>query len=61
MKFSQMPYERADFEALKSEMIKFTEEMKNAKSGEEAFEINEKVNKAYAHLSTMRTICHIMI
>ena len=59
MKFSQMPYERADFEALKSEMIKFTEEMKNAKSGEEAFEINEKVTKAYAHLSTMRTICHI--
>ena len=39
MKFSQMPYERADFDKLKSDLVKFTEEMKNAKSGEEAFEI----------------------
>ncbi|MBO4679928.1 MAG: M3 family oligoendopeptidase [Lachnospiraceae bacterium] len=59
MKFSQMPYERADFDKLREELVKLTEEMKNAKSGKEAFEINQKVTKAFEHAHTMSTICHI--
>ena len=59
MKFSEMPYERADYAKLKEEIIKLTEDLKNAKSGEEAFEINRKATKAYEHASTMRTLCHI--
>ena len=54
-----MPYERADYAKLKEEIIKLTEDLKNAKSGEEAFEINRKATKAYEHASTMRTLCHI--
>ncbi len=59
MKFSEMPYERVDFEKLKKEVVALTEELKNAKSGEEAFAINEKVTKAYEHAQTMSTLCSI--
>ncbi len=59
LKFSEMPYERADLAAVKDALGKFTEEMRNAKSGEEAFEINQKVSEAFKHVSTMQTLCHI--
>ena len=59
MKFSEMPYERVDFEKLRKEVVALTEELKAAKSGEEAFAINEKVTKAYEHAQTMSTLCSI--
>ncbi len=59
MKFSQMPYERVDFEKLKEEIVRCTEELKSAKSGEEAFEIHRKLTKINDHAGTMRTIAHV--
>ncbi len=59
MKFSDMPYERVDYAAFKSELEALTEQLKKASSKEEAFETVLKNDKLMGHASTMRTICHI--
>lgn len=59
MKFQDMPYERVDLEQIKKEFHELTEELKNAKSGAEQFEIHKKYYKLSNHVSTQITIAHI--
>ena len=43
MKFSQMPYERADLKAAGQKIGELAKELKAAKSGEEQFEIHKSI------------------
>lgn len=43
MKFSEMPYKRIDMEEVEKEYKSIIERTKNAKSGEEQFEIHRGV------------------
>ncbi|SFL53299.1 oligoendopeptidase, M3 family [Lachnospiraceae bacterium KH1T2] len=59
MKFSEMHYERIDFNELKSDFEKLGNELENAQSGEEAFQVHKKYYKISDHWKTMREICMI--
>ena len=45
MKFSEMPYKRIDMEEVEKEYKSIIERTKNAKSGEEQFEIHREYYK----------------
>ena len=59
MKFSQMPYERPDFDALKSRLEDLTRRLKNASGYAEAKSVFLEKEQAERHLSTMRSLAHI--
>lgn len=59
MKFSQMPYERPDIEAVKKQMTEAVKALKTAKSYEEAKQVFLKVEENSKHISTARTLASI--
>ena len=59
MKFSQMPYERADLKAAGQKIGELAKELKAAKSGEEQFEIHKKYYELCNKVNTMSTIAQI--
>ena len=52
MKFSEMPYKRIDMEEVEKEYKSIIERTKNAKSGEEQFEIHREYYKFTADVQT---------
>jgi len=59
MKFSEMPYERVEFDKVKAEFLTIMEASKAAKSGEEQFEIHKKYYALTNRVTSMMTIAHI--
>ncbi|MDE6590616.1 MAG: M3 family oligoendopeptidase, partial [Oscillospiraceae bacterium] len=59
MKFSEMPYERPDLEALKSQQAEFTARLKAAKSYEEARAVFLEQEEASRHLNTLTNLAMI--
>lgn len=59
MKFSEMPYERVEFDKVKEEFLAIMEESKAAKSGEEQFEVHKKYYALTNRVMSMMTIAHI--
>jgi len=59
MKFSEMPYERVEFDKVKEEFIVIMEASKAAKSGEEQFEVHKKYYALTNRVMSMMTIAHI--
>lgn len=59
MKFSEMPYERIDFEALKGAFKELEEALDRAESGEEQFAVHEKFYKICNHVMTESQIAMI--
>lgn len=59
MKFSDMPYERVDFEQVEKDLKNLMEEFDQAKSGEEQFAVHEKFYQLDDKVSTLYTIAHI--
>ena len=59
MKFSEMPYERIDFEALKGAFKELEEALDHAESGEEQFAVHEKFYKICNHVMTESQIAMI--
>ncbi len=59
MKFTEMPYERVDFEELGRTVESFTNRMKEAKTAKEAFEIHDEMDKVYKHAVSMYTLSYI--
>ena len=59
MKFKDMPYERIDFEKAKEELAGLIQALKEAKSGEEQFEIHKKYYALTDRVSTQATLCSI--
>lgn len=59
MKFSDMPYERVDFEKVGKELSDLTRELEAAKSGEEQFAIHQRYYALTDHVNTLMTIGHI--
>ncbi len=59
MKFSEMPYTRVDMEKFKAAFEAIIEKAKNAKSGEEAFEIHREYYALYNDTFTNITIANI--
>ena len=52
MKFSEFPYKRFDMEEVKKEYADLIESSKNAKSGEEQFEIHKKYYELISDIIT---------
>ena len=59
MKFKDMPYERIDFEKAKEELKGLITALKEAKDGEEQFEIHKKYYALTDRVSTQATLCSI--
>jgi M3 family oligoendopeptidase len=59
MKFSEMPYERPDKEALMKEIAELTEALRNAKNYEEARTLFIEKDKIDRRVHTMSTLCYI--
>ena len=59
MKFSEMPYERLDFEKVKAEFAELEKDLDAAKSGEEQFEVHKRYYKLRGHVESLYTIAHI--
>ncbi len=59
MKFSQMPYERPDLEAVKRQLTQFTQRLKDAAGYEEARSIFLEKEEADRHVGTMATLAQI--
>ncbi len=59
MKFSQMPYERPDLEAVKGQLTQFTQRLKDAAGYEEARSIFLEKEEADRHVGTMATLAQI--
>lgn len=59
MKFSDMPYERVDFDKLEKNFQKLGEDLDRAASGEEAFRVHERFYEITDKVRTMREICMI--
>ena len=59
MKFTDMPYERVDLDALGAEMDKLTEKVKNAKDGETVLEAFREQEKLSIHAQTMITLASV--
>ena len=59
MKFSEMPYERPDAEAVKKELQELTERLKNAKSYEEARAVFLEKEEAEKVVDTMGTLAYV--
>lgn len=59
MNFSQMVYERPDFEGIKSQLTALTERLASAKSYEEAKAAFLEKDRLERHLETLMTLAHI--
>ncbi len=59
MKFSEIPYERVNLEALGNEYDKLTERITNAKSGAEVLEAYREQEKLGKHAQTMISLSHV--
>ena len=59
MKFSQMPYERVDFDAVTARFHALTDRFAQADSGAEQFQIHKEYYTLCDHISTMATLAHI--
>ena len=59
MKFCDMPYERVDFEKTAQQIVDLTEKVKNAKSGEELWEVHQEYYKVSTGARDLMTIAHI--
>ena len=59
MKFKDMPYERVDYEKTKERMEDLEARMKNASSGEEAWQIHQEYYRVYQETADPMTIAHI--
>lgn len=59
MKFSEIPYERADILQAKDDFNRLIEEFKQARSGEEQFEVHKKYYKMNDKFATSFAIAHI--
>ena len=59
MKFSEMPYKRIDMEEVEKEYKSIIERTKNAKSGEEQFEIHREYYKFTADVQTSMELAMI--
>ena len=59
MKFKDMPYQRVRYEEAEKEFRQIIEEFRNAKSGEEQFEVHKKYYDFNNRIGTMMTIAHI--
>lgn len=59
MKFSQMPYKRADLKAAGAALERLADEIREAGSGREQFEIHKKYYKLKGSVETMLTLAQI--
>ena len=59
MKFSEMPYERPDLDALKKSMAELTQELRSAQSYEEAKQVFLKEQTSQRHISTLTNLVYI--
>lgn len=59
MKFSDMPYERVDFDQVGKELAGLIRELEEAKSGEEQFAIHQRYYKLTDHVQTLMNIASI--
>lgn len=59
MKFSEFPYERPNYEAVKAEMELLLSKMENASSAAEFLKVFDEVNKLRNHYGTMSTLSSI--
>ncbi len=59
MKFKDIPYKRVDMEEVKLSFFELIKEQKEAKSGEEQFEIHKKAYGLIDKVLTQMTICEI--
>lgn len=59
MKFKDMPYRRILFEDIEKEFNQIIEDFKNAKSGEEQFEVHRRYYALGNRVNTMMTLAHI--
>ena len=59
MKFSEMTYQRPDFDGLYEKFKDLTHKMENAKDANALFLANEEINRLGATLSTAASLCHV--
>ena len=59
VKFSQMPYERVDFDGLKLEFERLEKALDDAQSGEEQFAIHQRYYELTGYVQTMTEIAQI--
>lgn len=59
MKFSELKYERPDYEGFKSKLNSLFEELKNAESFEKQYNCIGEINKARKHVITMLTLTQL--
>ncbi len=59
MKFSEIKYERVDFEKANEKMRAFAKAQREAKTFEEALKVHDEKSKYYNHLMTMVTVAQI--
>lgn len=59
MKFSEMTYQRPDFEALYSTFKQLTAQMESAKDESAFFAAGEEINRLSATLMTAASLCHV--
>lgn len=59
MKFSEMPYERIDFEKLKESFRELSDRFERAESGEEQFQVHQDYYRITEHVMTEMTIAMI--
>ncbi|WP_026506150.1 M3 family oligoendopeptidase [Butyrivibrio sp. NC3005] len=59
MKFSEMPYKRADIEKIKNQFVELEKEFDNATSGEEQFEVHKKYYELQNEFNTEFNIAYI--
>jgi len=59
MKFSEFPYERPDYEAVKAQMEGLMEDLAAAKDADAFMEVFDRINTLRNHYSTAATLCSI--
>lgn len=59
MKFREMPYERVDYAETERQFIGLTQKVKDAKNGEELWEVHQEFYQVYKNVVDMLTIAHI--
>ncbi|MDY6305471.1 MAG: M3 family oligoendopeptidase [Oribacterium sp.] len=59
MKFSEMPYERIDFDKLKEEFAGLEQDLSNASTGDEAFRVHDRFYKVFNHVMSESQIAMI--
>lgn len=59
MKFKDMPYQRVDYAEAERRLTELTRRVREARSGEEVWEVHQDFYQAYKDVSDMMTIAHI--